>query len=118
MNIVRIVLSVLLGALLLATGGGKLAGAASSHAIRDGLGVSAARWKAIGAVEMVLVAGLAAGVVVRPVALFAALGVIGLMVGAIVVRRSAGGAEQTKGIVVDVVVLVITAVAGVLSVTA
>lgn len=118
MNIVRIVLLVLLGALLLATGGGKLSGAASSHAIRDGLGVSASRWKAIGVIEMVLVAGLAAGVLVRSVALMAALGVIGLMVGAIGVRRGVGGPEQAKGIVVDVVVLVVAAVAGVLGVTA
>jgi hypothetical protein len=111
MNVAHIIVSVLLAALLLTTGGGKLAGAASSQAIRDSLHVPPGRWKAIGAAEMALVAGLVAGIWIGPLGVIAPLGVVGLMVGAIAVRRAAGGPDQRAGIVADVVVLLVAAAA-------
>ncbi len=111
MNVAHIVLSVLLGALLLTTGGGKLAGAASSLTIRDSLHVAPERWKAIGAAEMVLVAGFVAGIWLKPVGMLAAIGVVVLMVGAIVVRRRAGGPEQRAGIAADGVILLLAVAA-------
>jgi hypothetical protein len=118
MNVASIILSVLLAALLIATGGGKLAGAASSLAIRDSLHVPPDRWKAIGAAELALVVGLVAGIWLDPLGILGALGVVVLMIGAIVVRRRAGGAQQRSGIIADVAVLLIAVAAVVVGVAA
>lgn len=112
------VLSVLLGALLLTTGGGKLAGAASSHAIRDSLHVPAARWRAIGAFELLVVVALVLGIWLSPWAIVGGAGVVLLMVGALVTRVRAGGEQQRSGVQADAVVLLLGLVTLVLAVVA
>lgn len=114
MNLARIVLLVLLALLLAATGGGKLAGVASSNAIRDSLHVPASRWKAIGVAEIGLVLVLIAGIWLPLTGIAAALGVVVLMIGAILTRRAAGGHEQRSGVIVDAAVLVAALAAAVL----
>jgi hypothetical protein len=114
MNLARIVLLVLLALLLATTGGGKLAGLASSNAIRDSLHVPASRWKAIGVAEIGLVIVLIAGIWLPVTGIAAALGVVVLMIGAVLTRRAAGGHEQRSGILVDVLVLVAALAAAVL----
>lgn len=111
MNLAHLILSVLLALLLVATGGGKLAGAASSLAIRDSLHIPPGRWKAIGVAEMVLVVGLVGGIWLGPLGVLATFGVVVLMVGAIVSRRRAGGPEPRSGIVADAVILLVAVAA-------
>lgn len=105
------VLSGLLALLLLATGGGKLTGAASSSVIRDSLGLSPAIWRAIGVVEMLLVVGLLAGFVRPGAGRVALVGVGVLMVGALAARLRAGGTAQRSGIIADAIVLAVAGVA-------
>jgi uncharacterized membrane protein YphA (DoxX/SURF4 family) len=103
---VRIVCNLVVALMLLATGGGKLAGAASSHAMRDSLHVSAGQWKLIGALEMLGVVGLIVGIWLPAAALAAAVGVAALMVGAVLTRLRAGEG-LSAGVIADTVVLVI-----------
>ena len=103
------VLSGILALLLLATGGGKLTGAASSAVIRDSLGLSPATWRAIGVLEMLLVVGLLAGFVRPDAGRVALVGVCVLMVGALAARLRVGGTAQRSGIVADAIVLAVAA---------
>ena len=114
MAAVRIVLGILLALLVLATGAGKLAGVASSHAIRDSLNVPAGRWKLIGSLEMLAVIGLATGIWIPVAGLAAAIGVVALMIGAVITRRQAGQG-WAGGVAADTVVLLIAAAAAVLN---
>jgi uncharacterized membrane protein YphA (DoxX/SURF4 family) len=114
MEAVRIVLCVLLALLLLATGGGKLAGAASSHAIRDSLHVPAGRWKLVGGLEILGVVGLLAGIWMPQAGLAAAIGVVALMIGAVITRLRLGR-DQTAGIAADGVIGAVAVVAAVLN---
>lgn len=111
MDIVRIVLAVL----LTATGGGKLAGAASSHTIRDSLAVPARAWRAIGAFEILVVIGLVAGIWLRPLGIVATAGVVVLMIGAIASRVRAGGRQRNSGVAADAVILIIAVIATVIA---
>jgi hypothetical protein len=110
MEVTRIVLESVLALLLLSTGGGKLAGASSSHSIRDSLSVSPARWKAIGAVELVVVCALVVGIWLPAVGVVACAAVAILMLGALATRLRAGE-KVTSGTGLDVVVLVVAVVA-------
>ncbi|WP_035834248.1 DoxX family protein [Jonesia quinghaiensis] len=105
MEITQTIITVILALLLLSTGSGKLAGLASSHQIRDALHVSAPVWKMIGAFEIVVVVGLVAGAWLPQVGLFAAVGVILVMIGAITTRMRAGGSQRNAGVAVDIVIL-------------
>jgi uncharacterized membrane protein YphA (DoxX/SURF4 family) len=107
---VRVVLDVLLSLMLIATGGGKLLGADSSHAIRDSLHVPAGRWTMIGALEIIGVIGLVVGIWRPATAVAASIGVVVLMLGAVLTRRQAGQA-WSPGVRADVVVLLIAVVA-------
>lgn len=113
MTIAHIVLTALLCLLFVATGGGKLAGAASSIEIRDSLQVPAAQWRAIGVFEFLVIVVLVIGIWSLPFALVGAAGVVALMVGAIGVRVRAGGEQMRTGVMADAVVLVIGVAAGV-----
>jgi hypothetical protein len=106
-HIAHIVLSAVLAVMLLMTGGGKITNAASSLRIRDSLAVPARLWKAIGALELLIVAGLVLGTWVHLVVLVAAIGVVVLMIGAIATRIRAGGEQRNSGVVADAVVLVV-----------
>ena len=116
LTIARIVITLLLAALLAVTGGGKLAGVASSRAIRDSLRLSAGRWRAIGVFEVVTVIVLVVGVWVVPASIAGSAAVILLMIGAIVVRVRAGGEQRAAGARADAVVLAVGVVGLVLGV--
>lgn len=103
MEATRLVLDILLALLLLATGGGKLAGAGSSHAIRDSLHVPGRRWRLIGALEVLGVIGLVIGLWMPVAATAAAIGVAALMIGAVITRLGAGQG-RSAGVVADVLI--------------
>jgi hypothetical protein len=113
MEVTRIVLESVLALLLLSTGGGKLAGAPSSHSIRDSLRVSPARWKAIGGLELVVVCALVVGIWLPVVGVVACAAVAVLMLGALATRLRAGE-RLTPGTGLDVVVMVVAIVAVIL----
>ncbi|MFN0091455.1 MAG: DoxX family protein [Acidimicrobiales bacterium] len=84
MFIAALVLSILLAVAFIGAGGSKLANASQSVAQRDTLGVSAARWRAIGALEIAGAAGLLLGLGVAPLGAAAGIGLAALMAGAVV----------------------------------
>lgn len=104
LDIVRVVLVALLALMLIATGGGKLAGAASSRAIRDSLDIGSLPWRLIGVFELILVVLLVVGIWVPVSALTGAAGVIVLMIGVIVSRIRAGGPQRRTGGPTDIAV--------------
>jgi uncharacterized membrane protein YphA (DoxX/SURF4 family) len=106
--VTRVVLNILLATLLMMTGGGKIAGAASSHAIRESLDVPPGRWRLIGGLELVGVIGLVIGAWVPVAGLVACAGVATLMIGAILIRRRAGEG-WTRGVAAETVVLLLLA---------
>lgn len=61
----------------------KLLGIAKSLAIRDHLGVSPIQWRAIGALELVGVAGVLVGLLWAPIGIAAAIGLALLSLGAV-----------------------------------
>jgi uncharacterized membrane protein YphA (DoxX/SURF4 family) len=81
--IATIVLSVLLAAGFLGSGGAKLAAAGQSIEIRERLGVGAPRWRGIGVLEVAAAVGLAAGLAVPVLGIAAAVGLVLLLIGAI-----------------------------------
>lgn len=83
MHIATIVLSVLLAVELLATGIIKVVGTGTARANAEHLGVSPQQSRLIGVAELAAVAGLLAGIVVKPLAIVTAAAVVLLMVGAI-----------------------------------
>lgn len=106
-DIFRIILTALLALLFLATGGGKLAGAASSHAIRDSINVPAPQWRVIGVVEYAIVVVLIAGIWFVPLSIAGSLGVVAVMIGAILSRVRAGGPQRNAGVAADAVFLLL-----------
>ena len=107
LDIGRIVLVALLALMLLVTGGGKLAGAASSKGIRDSLNIGATPWRLIGVFELILVVLLVVGIWAPTSAVIGAAGVVVLMVGAIVARMRAGGPQRRAGVPADIAVGVV-----------
>ena len=83
MFIATIVLSVLLAAAFLGSGGAKLAAAKQSIEIRDRLGVAAGLWRGIGVLEVAAAVGLAVGLAVPVLGIAAAVGLVLLLIGAI-----------------------------------
>ncbi len=83
MFIATIVLSVLLAAAFLGSGGAKLAAAEQSIEIRDRLGVGAGLWRGIGVLEVAAAVGLAVGLAVPVLGIAAAVGLVLLLIGAI-----------------------------------
>jgi hypothetical protein len=112
LDVLRVVIAALLALLLIATGGGKLMGASSSHAIRDSLSIGATPWRVIGAFELVLVVALVVGIWLPVSALIGSAGAVVLMVGAVAARLRAGGDQRRTGVPADLVVGVV-AIAGV-----
>lgn len=117
LDIARIALSVLMALLLVATGGGKVARASSSHRIRDELRVSASTWWWIGVFELITVAVLVAGIWVPSAAATGAAAVVALMLGAIITRVRAGGAQRRAGVLSDAAVGVLAIAALVVAVS-
>lgn len=107
MAIAYIILSVLLVLLLALTGSGKLVGSASSHRIRDSLNIRGAVWKAVGAFEVATVILLTVGIWVPLMGIAGAALTVLLFAGAAVCRARAGVKQQQRGIVADLVLLVV-----------
>ncbi|WP_059013505.1 DoxX family protein [Streptomyces specialis] len=80
------VLAAVLALLFLATGGAKLLRHPRSRRIRDRFGLSPAAWTAIGVAECVAAVGLLAGLAVPLLGLVAAVGLTGLVTGAVISR--------------------------------
>ncbi|MEA2347543.1 MAG: hypothetical protein QOG62_1330 [Thermoleophilaceae bacterium] len=83
MNLITAVITGLLTAGFLATGGMKLAGLPQSLEVRDHLGIPASSWLAIGALEVAGAVGAAVGLAVRPLGLAATGGLVLLAIGAV-----------------------------------
>jgi uncharacterized membrane protein YphA (DoxX/SURF4 family) len=83
MSITTIVLSALLAATFLGSGGMKVAGAKQSLQIRDQLRIGAHLWTAIGVLEAAGGAGLLVGLAIPAIGVAAAAGLALLMAGAI-----------------------------------
>ena len=81
--IATIVLSVLLAAAVLGSGGAKLAVAKQSIEIRDRLGIAAPLWRSIGVLEVAAAVGLAVGLAIPALGIAAAVGPVLLLIGAI-----------------------------------
>jgi uncharacterized membrane protein YphA (DoxX/SURF4 family) len=114
----HLILSILLAALFLLTGGGKVLGLAFSTRGRDALGVSPLFWRVTGLLEWAGAAGLIVGIWVSWVGIAAGIGLAVLMVGAIGVRiaaaRRSGPLTQARGldraISADVLVLALAVI--------
>jgi uncharacterized membrane protein YphA (DoxX/SURF4 family) len=117
LDLARVVLCALLAVMLIATGGGKLAGASSSHVIRDSLRVGATPWRLIGVFELALVVLLVVGVWRPASAVVGALGVVVLLGGAVVVRLRAGGSQRKTGVPADIAVGVVALAAAAVALT-
>lgn len=83
MHIATVVLSVLLAVELAATGAMKVLATGTARANAEHLGVSPRLSRLIGVAEVAAVAGLLAGIAVKPLAAVTAAAVVVLMVGAI-----------------------------------
>lgn len=83
MHIAAVILSALLAAAFLGSGGVKLVGAKQSLQIRDELRIDSRLWTALGGLEVVAAIGLLVGLVVPYLGIAAAAGLALLMVGAI-----------------------------------
>ena len=118
MDIVRIILSIVLGLMLLATGGGKVLDLAFSRGNRETLGVHPVFWRVTGILEVAATVGLIWGIWFVPFGLAASIGVALLMIGAFAFRVRTGDKNIIRQGVADVVVLVFDAVVIVLSVLA
>jgi hypothetical protein len=90
MDIATAVVTGLMAALFLSSGGMKLASRPQSVEIRDHLGVVPARWLLIGLLELAGATGAALGLAVRPLGVAATSGLVLLALGAIATHVGAG----------------------------
>jgi uncharacterized membrane protein YphA (DoxX/SURF4 family) len=118
MDIVRIILSIVLGLMLLVTGGGKVLDLAFSRGNRESLKVHPVFWRVTGILEVAATVGLIWGIWFVPFGLAASIGVALLMVGAFAFRIRTGDKNIIKQGVADIVVFLLDAVVIVLSVLA
>jgi len=118
MDLVRIILSIVLGLMLLVTGGGKVLDLAFSRGNRESLKVHPVFWRVTGILEVAATVGLIWGIWFVPFGLAASIGVALLMIGAFAFRIRTGDRNIIKQGVADIAVLVLDAVVIVLSVLA
>ena len=83
------ILAIVVAGTFLFTGGIKLFNVPASLEIRDRLDVPPGLWRTIGVLEWMGAAGVAIGLVYRPLGLLASIGLAALLVGAIVSRLRA-----------------------------
>jgi hypothetical protein len=117
-NTVRVILSIVVALLLVATGGGKVLRLKYSQPVREQLRLSPVFWSVTGSLELAAVVGFVWGIWFVPFGLAAAIGVVLLMIGAIVFRFRSGSATARHGAVADIVLLLISTAIIVLSVLA
>lgn len=101
------VLSGLLVVIFAGSGGAKLLNVSFSQANAEHLGLTTAMSRAIGAVEILAVAGLITGLFYRPISVAAAVGVVLLMIGAIAYHLRA---KDPVGKVIPAVVTALIAI--------
>jgi uncharacterized membrane protein YphA (DoxX/SURF4 family) len=116
MDIARVILSVVLGLLLLLTGGGKVLDLAFSRGNREALSVHPVFWRVTGILEVAATVGLIWGIWFVPFGLAAAIGVALLMIGAFVFRVRTGDREMIKQGIADIAIFVLTLVIILLSI--
>jgi hypothetical protein len=110
MDIVRIILSIVLGLMLLVTGGGKVLDLAFSRGNRETLSVHPVFWRITGVLEVAATVGLIWGIWFVPFGLAAAIGVALLMIGAFGFRLRTGDRAIVKQGIADIAVFVLTLV--------
>jgi DoxX-like protein len=86
MSVVAAVLSVVVGALFVVTGGVKVIGLRQSLAVRDHFGMTSRAWRAVGLLESAGGTGVLLGTKVTSLGLLALSGLTLLMLGAIALR--------------------------------
>jgi uncharacterized membrane protein YphA (DoxX/SURF4 family) len=114
-DIARIILSIVLGLMLLVTGGGKVLDLPFSRTNRDALNVHPVFWRITGVLEVAATVGLIWGIWFVPFGLAAAIGVALLMIGALVFRIRTGDRNTIKQGIADIAVFVLTGVVILLS---
>ena len=111
MNTATVVVTLLLAALFTFSSSIKLLGVPKSMEIRDHLGVSPIQWRVIGALELAGVVGVLAGLLWAPIGIAAAIGLIGLSIGAVAFHlRASDSAVDTIPAVIGVALAAATAV--------
>ncbi len=116
MDIARIVLSIVLSLMLVATGGGKVLDLPYARANRDKLKVNPLFWRGIGVLELAAVLGLVWGIWFVPFGLAASIGVAVLMLGALGFRIRARDRAILKEGIADIAVFVLVLVVITLSI--
>lgn len=114
MTTALIVLTVVGGLVLGAAGAAKVVAVPDMRARADHLGFSVGNYRAIGALELAGVVGLAVGLAWAPIGVAAAVGLIAMMVGAVVCHLRAGDrlVDATPAIVVGAVVVAVLVLQG------
>ena len=115
MDLARIILSIILALMLVASGGGKILDLPFSRANRDKLNVHPVFWRVTGLLEVAASVGLAWGIWFVPFGLAAAIGVALLMIGAFAFRIRSRDKSIIREGLADIAVFVFTAVAILLS---
>lgn len=108
-NLAAIVLTALVGLVVAATGAAKVAAVPDMRSRADHLGFSVNGFRAVGALELAGVAGLAAGLAWAPIGIAAALGLVAMMVGAVTchVRSGDRPVDAAPAIVVGAAVVAV-----------
>ncbi len=116
MDLARIILSVIVGLMLLVTGGGKVLDLPFSRGNRESLSVHPVFWRVTGILEVAATVGLLWGIWFVPFGLAAAIGVALLMIGAFAFRLRTGDREIVRQGIADIVVFVLALVVILLSI--
>lgn len=108
MSTATTIVTILLAALFLFAGGGKLAGVKQQVEARDHFGISASSWRVIGALEVAGAVGVLVGLLaVRFLGVAAAVGLVLVGIGAIATHVRAG--DQPREAVPAVIALALAA---------
>jgi uncharacterized membrane protein YphA (DoxX/SURF4 family) len=89
MGVGMVILSVLLAAAFAMAGGSKLAGVGQMRDAAAHLGIPYSRYRTIGVLELAAAAGLLMGLVVAALGAAAAIGLVLVMIGALILHRRA-----------------------------
>lgn len=115
MSWIPVVLSLVVGALFVVTGGVKVVGLRQSLKIRDHFGMAPSAWRAIGSLEAAGGLGVLLGIEITVVGLLALGGLTLLMLGAIASRIKVG--DSAVLVFVDLAVLALVVTTAVLHLT-
>jgi uncharacterized membrane protein YphA (DoxX/SURF4 family) len=110
------ILAIVVAVTFVFTGGIKVFDVPASLEIRDSLDVPPGLWRVIGVLEWLGAAGVAVGLAYRPLGLAAAVGLTGLLLGAMSTRVRAArrhGRSEATGIALDVGTFALAAVTAV-----